>query len=158
MTAPESPSPDSLAAVVAELRQHVTHEWAQLIGDRIERLDAEMRNRIQKYRERLEVTGHYVMDKGADELVRVDNPPDVDEKFDGIYCRDTTIKCLEELCTELRAKLAACESVTDEKVDAALLVIFPHERDKHLRANWRPIMTQALCKVVLASRAAGEKA
>lgn len=108
MTAPTSPSPDSLAAAVADLRLLELN----IVADRVERLDAEMRKEIARCHERLEIDHIYEGD-GCGGLKRVEVPMAERASLpDGIECRDATIEGQEKTIAELRAKLAAYDEAS----------------------------------------------
>ena len=84
--------------------------------DRIAALErdlAAMRERVVKYRARLEID-HHAEDFGG-QLERVDLPFDEDEPYDGIACRDETIRLLDQARDEMRAELSECRAALAER-------------------------------------------
>ena len=80
----------------------------------LERDLSAMRERVVKYRARLEVD-HHAEDFGGT-LERVDLPFDEDEPYDGIDCRDETIRLLDQARDEMRTDLAECRAALAELV------------------------------------------
>lgn len=95
----------------------------------LRRLDAErgeLVKRVKKYRAKLEVDGHYAWKSGDAEMVRVELPFDQDEPYDGIDCRNETIKLLESQIAQLRAAPQAPTSQEVEQVAVALEEMAAH--------------------------------
>lgn len=89
--------------------------------------------KVAAYRARLEVDHHYEGTEVPGQMRRVENPPDVDEKYDGIACRDETIRGLEERLTRLRAENEAMRHALNI-ADSRLLTI-DNSGNPHLPLN-----------------------
>jgi len=98
--------------------------WAARHIEALEAKVGRLMGDIAKYRARLEVDHHFVS-KGGGPLERVDVPytsADADS-YDGVFCRDETIKILEEEIAEIKAD--ADRRVVDEREAIAQFVAQP---------------------------------
>lgn len=105
-------------------------EWITFARE-LERELSAMRERVVKYRARLEIDRH-AEDFGG-QLERVDLPFDEDEPYDGIACRDETIRLLDQSRDELRADLSECHAALRE-----LVAIEDDAERMYEDATWEP--------------------
>lgn len=93
-----------------------------LLRDKVAELEDEndnLRQRVAELEERLEIDHYFTVDEMTGEKIRVEVPPD-DRVFqyDGIECRDATIKLQDEAIDRLRQKLADAQARNDVLRDA----------------------------------------